>query len=146
MRVVLQRVKQASCKVDNKITGKIEKGILIFLGITHDDDESKAKFLAHKCANLRIFDDENGKMNLSLKDVKGSALIISQFTLYGDTRKGLRPSFDKAARPDFAKKLYDKFIKFMKEEGITCATGEFGAKMEIELVNDGPVTFIVESK
>ncbi len=144
MRVVIQRVKEAYCKAEN-FYSRIGKGILIFLGITKDDTEKDIEFLVKKCANLRIFEDEQGKMNLSVKDVGGEVLIVSQFTLYGDCKKGLRPSFDKAAKREIAEPLYNKFIEAMRKE-LPVKTGVFGAKMEIGLVNDGPVTFIIDSK
>ena len=144
MKVVIQRVSSASVKVDNEIVGQINKGFVVLVGITHTDTEKEAKFIANKTANLRIFEDNEGKMNLSLKNVKGEALIISQFTLYGDARKGNRPSFIEAARPDKAIPLYEYFVEEVKKSGIPVATGIFGAKMEVEIHNSGPVTIIVE--
>ena len=144
MKAVIQRVSCASVKVDNKIVGQINKGFVVLLGITHTDTEKEAKFIAAKIANLRVFEDNEGKMNLSLKDVKGEVLIISQFTLYGDARKGNRPGFTEAARPEIAIPLYEYFITEIKKAGITVATGIFGAKMEVEIHNSGPVTIILE--
>lgn len=145
MRVLVQRVSNASVEVDKKIIGKIDKGFLVFLGITHTDNEKVADYLVNKLLNLRIFKDEDDKMNLNLKEVKGELLIISQFTLYGDTKKsGNRPSFSNAARPEQANKLYDYFIKKCKEQNIYTQTGEFGADMKINLLNDGPVTIMLE--
>ena len=145
MKIVLQRVKNANVKVDNKIVGDISRGILIFLGITHDDTENEIKYLIDKIINLRIFEDENGKMNRSVLDLNGEILVVSQFTLYGDTRKGRRPGFDKAAKPDIAEKLYNDFIISLNEKTkLKIEKGIFGASMEINLSNDGPVTFILE--
>lgn len=145
MRLLVQRVSKASVKVDNKIIGKIDKGFLVFLGITHKDEEEIADYLVKKLLNLRVFEDENGKMNLSLKDIEGQLLIISQFTLYADTKKsGNRPSFIDAAKPEHAEKLYEYFIKKCKEERVNVQTGEFGADMKVELINDGPVTIMLE--
>jgi D-aminoacyl-tRNA deacylase len=144
MKAVIQRVSSASVKVNNEIVGQISKGFVVLLGITHSDTEDKAKFVAGKVVNLRVFEDNEGKINLSLKDVKGEVLIISQFTLYGDARKGNRPSFTEAARPEIAIPLYEYFIKEVKKSGIPVATGIFGAKMEVEIHNSGPVTIIVE--
>lgn len=144
MKIVIQRVSQASVKVDGKITGQIEKGFLVLLGITHTDTEKEADFLADKVANLRIFEDAEGKMNLGLKDVGGWALIVSQFTLYGDAIKGRRPSFTDAARPERAIPLYEYFIKKVASYGINVQTGIFGAMMEVNLTNSGPVTIIIE--
>ena len=145
MRLLVQRVSKASVEVDNKIIGKIDKGFLVFLGITHKDEEEIADYLVKKLLNLRVFEDENGKMNLSLKDVEGRLLIISQFTLYADTKKsGNRPSFTDAAKPEHAEKLYEYFIKKCKEERVNVQTGKFGADMKVELINDGPVTIMLE--
>ncbi len=144
MKIVLQRVKQAKVTVDDKITGSINKGILILLGIHKDDSEQQADFLVKKCVDLRIFPDEDYKMNLSLNDVNGEALIVSQFTLYGDCRKGRRPSYTNAAPPEKGKKLYKYFVEKMKEQDIPVQTGVFGAMMDVELVNDGPVTVVLE--
>ena len=146
MRTVIQRVRFARVSVDGKIIGKIDKGLLILLGVTHDDSEKEMKWLANKTKNLRIFEDEEEKMNLSLEDIKGKALIISQFTLYANSVKGNRPSFIEAAKPDFAKDLYLKFIQEFKNFGIETQEGEFGADMKVELLNDGPVTIIIDTK
>ena len=146
MRTVIQRVRFARVSVDGKIIGEIDKGLLILLGVTHDDSEKEMKWLAKKTKNLRIFEDEEEKMNLSLDDIKGKALIISQFTLYANSVKGNRPSFIEAAKPDFAKDLYLKFIQEFKNFGIETQEGEFGADMKVELLNDGPVTIIIDTK
>ena len=144
MRLLVQRVSKASVKVDNKIIGKIDKGFLVFLGITHEDNEKTADYLVKKLLNLRVFKDENEKMNLSVKDIKGELLIISQFTLYANTKEGNRPSFIDAAKPDYANNLYEYFIKKCKAEEINVQTGKFGADMKVELINDGPVTIMLE--
>ena len=146
MRAVIQRVSQASVTVDNNIVGKISKGLLVFLGIGEADDESDLSYLVDKISGLRIFQDENDKMNLSVEDVRGEILLISQFTLYGDVRKGKRPSFTKSAHPTVGEKLYEEFIKKLKLSGIKVETGIFGAHMDVELVNDGPVTILIDSK
>lgn len=144
MKAVLQRVKKASVSVDGKIVGKIKDGLLIFLGVHKNDTEFEADFLVDKSLNLRIFSDENGKMNHSLLDIAGNALIISQFTLYGDCRKGRRPSYTEAARPEKGEKLYEYFVSQMKKTLPDIQTGVFGAHMDINLHNDGPVTMILE--
>lgn len=144
MKILIQRVAKASVKIENKIVGKIEKGFLVFLGITHNDSEKEAQFLADKVVNLRVFEDNQGKMNLSLKDTGGSVLIISQFTLYGDAVKGRRPSFTDAAKPEKAILLYEYFISEIRKNGIKAETGSFGAKMEVSLINSGPVTIMIE--
>lgn len=144
MKIVLQRVQRAQVTVDGKITGSINKGILILLGVHKDDTEEQADFLAAKCADLRIFSDDQGKMNLSLKEVNGEALVVSQFTLYGNCRKGRRPSYTDAALPDKGEQLYEYFVKKMKEQVTVVQTGIFGAMMDVELINDGPVTIILE--
>jgi D-aminoacyl-tRNA deacylase len=146
MRVVVQRSKDASVTVGGEVTGQISKGFVLLVGVTHADKEEDAVYLADKIANLRIFEDENEKMNLSLLDVGGEILSVSQFTLYGDCRKGRRPNFMDAARPDQAVQLYDFFNSLLREKGIRVETGIFGAMMDVELINDGPVTLIVESK
>lgn len=147
MRIVIQRVSRASVKVADETVGKIENGLLVFLGISHDDQEEDVHWLAKKLMNLRIFNDDEGKMNLSLNDVDGEVLMVSQFTLYASTKKGNRPSFVKSANPNLGKRLYDYFIDYLnKEYKISVATGVFGAMMEIELLNDGPVTIIMDSK
>jgi D-tyrosyl-tRNA(Tyr) deacylase len=146
MRALIQRVSSASVTIAGEMVGKIGPGLVILLGVTHDDDERDVAYLADKCINLRIFRDEQDKMNRSLLDVAGEALIISQFTLYGDTRKGRRPSFVDAALPEHAVPLYEKFIKAVEEQGIKVATGRFGADMLVDIQNHGPVTLMVESK
>lgn len=145
MRIVIQRVTHASVKVDEKICGQIDKGFLILLGVSDTDNEEIALKLADKISKLRIFDDENGKTNLSITDVSGKMLIISQFTLYADCRKGNRPSFTNAGAPDKAEKLYEYFISIMKEKGIPVECGIFGADMKVELLNDGPFTVVLDS-
>lgn len=146
MRVVVQRAKSASVTVEGKVVGEISKGFLILVGITHLDDVTDAKYLAEKVVNLRVFEDENGKMNDSLLDVAGQILSISQFTLYGDCRKGRRPNFMDAAKPDHALKIYEKFNEELRLKGVTVETGEFGAMMDVKFTNEGPVTLILESK
>jgi len=145
MRALIQRVKKASVKVDNEVIGSIDKGILIFLGITHEDGSKEIEYLVDKIANLRIFEDEAGKLNLSLLDIKGEALIVSQFTLYADCRKGRRPGFSDAARPEQANELYEMFVNKFNETGLKTETGEFQAMMDVELTNDGPVTIMLET-
>ena len=145
MKIVIQRVKNAKVDVEGKTVGKIEKGFLVLLGVTHDDTEEQADYLAKKLCNLRVFTDENDKMNLSLKDVNGKLLIVSQFTLYADCTGGNRPSFTNAAKPDKAEKLYEYFCNQCKEKyNIEVEKGIFGADMKVELLNDGPVTIIIE--
>jgi D-tyrosyl-tRNA(Tyr) deacylase len=146
MRVVLQRVREASVEVDGKIVGQIGPGILVFLGVGKGDSEHDAIFLADRVLGLRIFEDSAGKMNLSVKDVQGEILVVSQFTLYGNTLKGLRPSFDAAAPQDQARVLYELFLQELRRSGLKVESGIFGARMKVSLVNDGPVTFIVESE
>jgi D-tyrosyl-tRNA(Tyr) deacylase len=146
MRVVLQRVKEASVLVDGEVKGKIGKGAVLLLGVTHGDAESDADNLVDKCAGLRVFEDDEGKMNLSCMDVGGQFLVVPQFTLYGDTRKGRRPSFTDAAEPETAEKLFERFVERARETGIGVATGCFGQKMLVQIENDGPVTLIIESK
>lgn len=146
MRAVIQKVKYSSVSVDEKIVGKIDKGFMILLGVTHEDGEKEVEWLAKKIKDLRIFEDQDGKMNLSLEDVKGEVLIISQFTLYGDCIKGRRPSFTQAAKPDMANNLYEKFVEKFRSFGIKTETGIFGADMKVELLNDGPVTMIIDTK
>jgi len=146
MRAVVQRVLNANVKVDGEITGEIQKGILVFLGVTHDDQNADYEWISEKVANLRIFEDENEKMNYSLKDVNGEILLISQFTLYGDARKGRRPSYTGAAAPDYAEKKYEECGKYLEKMGIKVAYGIFGADMKVDLVNDGPVTILLDSK
>ena len=146
MRVVIQRVRQAAVSIGGRIRGEIGHGLLILLGVQEGDTEEQVKYLADKCLGLRIFTDENDKMNLSVGDVGGSLLIISQFTLYGDCRKGKRPSFVKAARPEQAIPLYESFIRHCKDSGLAAQTGEFGADMQVELLNDGPVTIWMDTE
>jgi D-aminoacyl-tRNA deacylase len=146
MKVVLQRAKNASVTVDAAVKGQIDKGFMLLVGVTHEDTEQDADYLAEKIVNLRVFEDENQKMNLSLKDTEGSILSISQFTLYGETRKGRRPNFMDAAKPDHAKKIYDYFNEKLKTQGINVQTGVFGAMMDVTFTNDGPVTLVMDSK
>ena len=145
MRAVLSKVKSASVRVEGKTVGSIGTGYLILLGVTHEDTEEKCQKLADKLCSLRIFDDENGKINLSIDDVGGELLVVSQFTLYGNCRKGRRPEFLSAARPEVAIPLYEKFVALCREKGYRVETGEFGAHMEVESVNDGPFTLIVDT-
>ena len=145
MRAVLTRVKSASVTVDGKVIGRIGPGFLILLGITHEDTEAQAVKLADKLMGLRIFEDENEKMNRSLEDVGGQVLVVSQFTLYGNCKKGRRPEFLAAARPEIAIPLYEKFIALCRDKGFSVETGEFGAEMLVKSVNDGPVTLIVDT-
>jgi D-tyrosyl-tRNA(Tyr) deacylase len=144
MKIVLQRVKRASVSIDNSIVGQIEKGVLLLFGVHREDTPDKAEILASKCAELRIFTDSEDKMNLSLKDVGGAALVVSQFTLFGDSSKGRRPSFIEAAPPEKGNELYLYFVDLLKKQIPIVQTGVFGANMEVELVNDGPVTLILE--
>ena len=144
MKALIQRVKKSSVKVDNKIIGEINNGILTFLGVEKGDTIEQVEKLAKKIANLRIFPDENGKMNRSILDIRGEMLIVSQFTLCGDCKKGTRPSFDKSAPPEIAEDLYENFIDEVKKQGISVQTGKFGAMMDVALINDGPVTFWLE--
>lgn len=145
MKLVVQRALESKVEVDNKVVGKIEKGFVVLCGITHDDTEKEADILARKLCNLRVFEDENGKMNLSIKDVKGELLIISQFTLYADSMSsGNRPSFIAAARPEKAEPLYEYFLEKCRSEGVPVESGIFGADMKVSLINDGPVTIILE--
>lgn len=146
MRCVIQRVNYAKVYVDGKLISKIDKGLLILLGIGNDDKEEDVYLLAEKIRNLRIFDDENHLMNLSLQDINGEIMVVSQFTLYGDCRKGRRPSFSSAAPPERAKDLYEKFINYLSEKGERVKTGIFQAYMNVELSNDGPVTLIIDSE
>jgi len=146
MRAVVQRVKEASVKVNQETIGQIGQGLLVYLGVTHEDDQLDLKYMSDKIPNLRIFEDENEKMNRSLLDVEGELLIISQFTLYGDARKGRRPSFVKAARPNVATPLYEALIEELRGQGIRVETGEFGADMKVTSINDGPVTLLLDSR
>ena len=146
MKIKLQRSGPASVEVDGKITGIIDKGYVLLVGITHTDTEKDAAYLAGKIANLRLWEDEEGKMNKSIVEVGGDILSVSQFTLYGDATKGRRPSFIQAARPEQAEPLWEKLNQKLQEEGLNVQTGIFGAMMDVKLVNDGPVTIILESK
>lgn len=146
MRIVIQRVSHASVTVEGETVGKIGEGILILLGVADGDTEDDIKYLADKAAGLRIFRDENDKMNLSLMDIGGEALVVSQFTLYGDCKKGKRPSFDKAGKPEFANMMYEKFVEYMRTIVPKVECGIFGADMKVDLLNNGPVTLIIESK
>jgi len=146
LRVVLQRSLGANVKVDGEVTGQIEKGFVLLVGFTHEDTQEDVRYVAEKISNLRLFEDEEGKMNRSIFEVGGSILSISQFTLYGDTRKGRRPSFSEAAKPDVAKPLWDFFNEELRRLHLQVETGIFGAMMDVSLTNDGPVTLIVESK
>ena len=142
----MQRVHHASVSVDGELVGKIGKGLLLFLGVCDEDDQNDITDLADKAMGLRIFEDENGKMNLSAEDVSGEILVVSQFTLFGDCRKGKRPSFTAAGKPDYANNMYEKFIAYLKEKGHHVEHGIFGADMQVELLNDGPVTLLLDSK
>lgn len=144
MKLVVQRVKNAKVEVEGETVGSIEKGFLVLLGVTHTDTKETADYLVKKLCNLRVFEDENGKMNLSIRDVKGKLLIVSQFTLYADCTGGNRPSFVNAAKPDMANELYEYFCEKCKENGIEVQKGIFGADMKVSLLNDGPVTIILE--
>ena len=146
MRAVIQRVKSAQVNVDGRVSGKIGKGLLVLLGVGKGDSESDVSFLTSKVPELRIFEDASGKFNLSLKEIHGAMLVVSQFTLYGDCRRGRRPSFSEAEEPTAAKYLYEQFISGLREQGITVQTGEFQAKMEVHLINDGPVTLLLDSR
>jgi len=146
MRAVVQRVIRASVKVNGELTGKIEEGLLVLLGVAQEDAESDADYLAEKITGLRIFEDEEGKMNRSVVDIGGAVLAVSQFTLYGDVRRGKRPSFDAAARPERAQTLYEYFVQRIRALGLHCETGRFQQTMEVELVNQGPVTILLDSK
>lgn len=145
MRAVIQRVSSASVTVESKVVGQIEKGYLILLGVEVGDGDQQARWLAEKIAGLRLFEDQAGKMNLDLAEVGGAALVVSQFTLLGDCRKGRRPSFIRAAQPDEANRLYLLFSEVLREQGLTVANGQFQASMQVNLCNDGPVTLIVET-
>ncbi len=145
MRAVVQRVREAKVETGGAVVGQIGPGFLILLGLTHSDGEVEAVYLARKIAGLRVFEDGDGKMNLSLGEVKGAALVVSQFTLYGDARKGRRPSFTHAARPEQAEPLYDRFCRLLEAEGVPTARGVFQAHMEVTLVNDGPVTLWLDT-
>ncbi len=144
MKIILQKVKKASVSVDNKVVGSIDKGYCLLVGVHKESTEEDAKYLAKKVAQARLFEDENDKINLSLKDVGGSILSVSQFTLYADTKKGNRPSFTSAAGAEKANELYEKFNEFLREEGVTVETGIFQTMMEVNIVNDGPITIVYE--
>ncbi|MDD3631341.1 MAG: D-aminoacyl-tRNA deacylase [Atribacterota bacterium] len=145
MRAVIQRVSKASVTVEGRTIAQIGNGILVLLGVKQDDSKKEAELLAKKTANLRIFNDEQGKMNISLLDIEGEALVVSQFTLYGNCKKGRRPSFIDAALPEKADLLYQEYVQYLKDEHITVQTGQFQAMMQVELVNEGPVTIILDS-
>jgi D-tyrosyl-tRNA(Tyr) deacylase len=144
MRVLLQRVSRAEVRVAGRVTGRIGTGFLLLVGFTHSDTEEQLTWMADKIIGLRLFADQEGKMNLGLTDVQGALLVVSQFTLYGDAQKGRRPSFIDAARPEVAEALYERFVALLRARGVPVATGEFGAMMEVDLVNDGPVTLWLE--
>ncbi len=146
MKVVVQRAKHARVIVDDTVVGSIDHGLMLLVGVTHSDTIEDVKYLSEKIANLRIFEDDAGKMNLSLLDVKGQILSVSQFTLYGDCRKGRRPNFMEAAKPDYAEELYELFNQDLRNKGIEVSTGQFGAMMDVQFTNVGPVTLILESK
>lgn len=146
MRAVVQRVVKGSVQVKDKLISQIDRGLVILLGVRHGDSVEDARYLAEKCANLRIFSDEDGKFNLSCLAVRGEVLVVSQFTLYADTRKGRRPSFVESAPPEISEPLYRQFIHSLKALGLSVEEGEFGAAMQVEILNDGPVTLIVDSK
>ncbi|HJR64197.1 MAG TPA: D-aminoacyl-tRNA deacylase [Gemmatimonadaceae bacterium] len=144
MRLLLQRVARAEVRVDGRVTGKIDRGFLLLVGFTHGDTDDRLAWMADKVIGMRLFTDAEGKMNLALADVGGALLVVSQFTLYGDAQKGRRPSFIDAARPEAAEALYQRFVTMLRERGQRVETGEFGAMMEVELVNEGPVTLWLE--
>lgn len=146
MRVVVQRVGRCRVTVDGRTVGEIGAGLLVLLGVAKADNEAAADYLVEKIIGLRIFEDDAGKMNLSVLDKRGQVLVVSQFTLYGDVRRGKRPSFDAAARPEEARRLYEYFVEKVRSAGLRCETGEFQAMMEVELVNDGPVTIMIDSE
>ncbi|MBZ5749357.1 MULTISPECIES: D-aminoacyl-tRNA deacylase [Metabacillus] len=146
MKIVIQRAKEAKVTVEEKVVGEINEGVMVLVGITHDDTEADAEYIADKVANLRIFEDDAGKMNHSLLDINGQVLSVSQFTLYGDCRKGRRPNFMNAAKPDYANDLYEYFNTKLREKGLQVETGTFGAMMDVRFTNVGPVTLILESK
>jgi len=147
VRAVVQRVKSASVSVDNQIVGRIGRGLLVFLGVGQEDDQKDIEYLAEKIVNLRVFEDLEGKMNLSLLETGGQLLVISQFTLYGDCRKGRRPSYDKAAKPEEARGLYEDFVRYCNDNyNLKVETGVFQAEMMVDLANDGPVTLLLDSK
>ena len=145
MRLLIQRAAKGSVSIGGETVGRTGKGLVVLVGVTHTDTEADAEYLANKCVNLRIFTDENDKMNLSLLDIGGGMLAISQFTLYGDCVKGRRPGFDLAARPELAEPLYEKFVELCRAKGFHTETGEFGADMQVESLNDGPLTLVVDT-
>jgi len=145
MRAVVQRVSRAQVAVGGEVVGEVGRGLLVLLGVTHTDNEADVDYLAGKIAGLRVFEDENGKMNLDTAAVSGGILVVSQFTLYGDVRRGKRPSFDAAAAPERARQLYEYFVERIRAAGLRCQTGRFQEMMEVELVNDGPVTILLDS-
>ncbi|HOK65930.1 MAG TPA: D-aminoacyl-tRNA deacylase [Anaerohalosphaeraceae bacterium] len=146
MRAVVQRVQRAVCRVDGQITGQIQQGLLVFVGIGAEDADADAVYLADKIAHLRVFEDSDGRMNLDVQQVSGGILLISQFTLYGDCRKGRRPDFTAAAGPEKARQMYEQFIELLRVKGLTVQTGIFAAMMEIDCVQDGPVTILLDSR
>ena len=146
MKAVIQRVQSAEVLVDGRLTGKIGKGLLVFVGVGKGDGEEDISYMVSKLPDLRIFEDTSGKFNLSLREINGEMLIVSQFTLYGDCKKGRRPSFSEAQEPSIAKNLYERLIHRLKEQGLPVETGEFQAKMDVHLVNDGPVTLLLDSR
>ena len=146
MRVVLQRVSHASVTVEEKVIGQIQRGFLLLVGVTHDDTMEDMEYLVRKIVQMRIFEDEEGKLNLSIQDIGGEILSVSQFTLYADTKKGNRPSFSKAAPGDVAIEMFEQFNGLLRDTGIPVETGQFGADMKVELLNDGPVTIQLDSK
>ena len=146
MRVVLQRVSHASVTVEEKVIGKIQRGFLLLVGVTHDDAMEDMEYLVRKIVQMRIFEDEEGKLNRSIQDIGGEILSVSQFTLYADTKKGNRPSFSKAAPGDVAIEMFEQFNGLLRETGVPVETGQFGADMKVELLNDGPVTILLDSK
>jgi len=146
MRLVIQRVNHAGVQVSGKEIASCGKGLLVLLGVTHDDSMEDVEYCASKTLGLRIFEDEDEKMNLSIQDIQGEILVVSQFTLYGDIRKGRRPSFVNSAKPDKANELYEEYVKYLQKENIPVSAGQFGADMKVELINDGPVTILVDSK
>ncbi len=146
MRAVIQRVSQASVSVDNELVGRIDQGLLVLLGVEQNDSSADLAYMVKKTIGLRIFEDQEGKMNLSIQQVVGQILVVSQFTLLGDMRKGNRPSFVDAAPPEQANKMYERFVSSIRDESIEAQTGVFGAKMQVQLVNDGPVTILLDSR
>ncbi len=146
MRAVVQRVSRAAVRVNGELVGQIDRGLLVLLGVAQDDSEADVTYMAEKIAGLRIFEDDGGKMNLAIGDAGGAVLAVSQFTLFGDVRRGKRPSFDAAARPEVARRLYERFVEEMRRLGVRCETGRFQEMMAVELVNEGPITILLDSK